>query len=87
MNVNGRLTTRLLEAVTVTKSVCDTLPQDATSKAGGFSLDTFPFTTGSGLRDERGLGLARVSAWMHRKIDSVSATQFLSVGGGAASGL
>ena len=59
-------------------------------EAGGNTLDIFTFFTGSGSRTTRTpgwfVGLARGCGWMQWKPEPVSATQYLSLFEGAASG-
>ena len=89
MNVNRRLTaTPLDEAVLVTNSVCAILLEGAGTKpeAGGNSLDIFANGTRFGSRTTRAVRRARTCERIYRKSGPVSATHFLSVVMGAASG-
>ena len=89
MNVNRRLTAPPLHEVElVTNSVCAILPMGDSKKpeAGGNTLDISSFFNGFVSRMLRTLRPARIFGWMQRKVEPVSATQFLFVSQGAASG-
>ena len=89
MNVNRRLTAPPLHEVElVTNSVCAILLKADCKKpeAGGNPLEISSFFNGLGSRSLRTLRPARTCGSMQRKSEPVSATQFLFVSQGAASG-
>jgi len=89
MNVNRRLTAPPLHEVELaTNSVCATLPKGdgKTPEASGNPLEISSFFNGLGSRSLRTLRPARICGSMQWKSEPVSATQFLFVSQGAASG-
>ena len=89
MNVNRRLTaTPRYEDVLVTNSVCAILLEGVGKQpeASGNPLDNFANGTSFGLRTTRAVRRARTCERIYRKSGPVSATHFLSVVMGAASG-
>ena len=89
MNVNRRLTAPPLHEVELaTNSVYATLPKGVGKKpeASGNPLEISSFFNGLGSRSLRTLRPARICGSMQWKSEPVSATQFLFVSQGAASG-
>ncbi len=88
MNVNRRLTAPpLAEVELATNSVCAILHTgERMPEAGGNTLDISSFFNGFQPRTTRAVGLARFGEWMVAKVEPVSATHFLFVAQGAASG-